>query len=413
MLENSTPPPKRIFYGWYVVYAVCLVLTTTSGLGFYNLAVLLDAFVSERGFPVALASGATACYFIGSGTGGVLAGWLIDRIDPRLVVIASACASAVALASVGLLHDPFQLYAFHLVFGLCYGCGGLIPNITVVARWFEARRPQALSIASTGLSLGGIAVTPLSALLIEHRGIAAAAPWLGLAFFIGVVPLVALVVRPSPHAMGLAPDGATRPEPGEVPGPSRSTTFARAIRSRFFVGVASSYFFVMGAQVGAIAHLYRLAKIGGNADIAALAVALVASASVIGRLSGGWLLLKVPARAFTLVMFALQGCALAVLSVAVDRSILLFGTVLFGLSMGNVLMMQPLLLAEAFGTRSFGRIYSVSQFVTMPGVAGGPALLGIIFAVTGDYTVPYLAAAATSILGIAILLLGGDSRRPG
>ena len=169
----------------------------------------------------------------------------------------------------------------------------------------------------------------------------------------------------------------------------------------------------MGAQVGAIAHLYRLAKIGGNADIAALAVALVASASVIGRLSGGWLLLKVPARAFTLVMFALQGCALAVLSVAVDRSILLFGTVLFGLSMGNVLMMQPLLLAEAFGTRSFGRIYSVSQFVTMPGVAGGPALLGIIFAVTGDYTVPYLAAAATSILGIAILLLGGDSRRPG
>src|SRR5947208_1714538 len=58
MLENSTPPPKRIFYGWYVVYAVCLVLTTTSGLGFYNLAVLLDAFVSERGFPVALARGA-------------------------------------------------------------------------------------------------------------------------------------------------------------------------------------------------------------------------------------------------------------------------------------------------------------------------------------------------------------------
>ena len=95
----------------------------------------------------------------------------------------------------------------------------------------------------------------------------------------------------------------------------------------------------MGAQVGAIAHLYRLAKISVNGDIAAVAVALVASASVIGRLSGGWLLLKVSARAFTLVMFALQACALVVLSSAHDAAVLLIGTVLFGLSMGNVLMM--------------------------------------------------------------------------
>ena len=412
MPESAMPRSKRIFYGWYVVYAVCLVLTTMSGLGFYNLSVLLDAFVAERSFPVALASGATACYFIGSGTGGILAGWLIDRIDPRIVVIASACVSALALGSIGLLRDPVQLYVFHLVFGLAYGCGGLIPNVTVVARWFEARRPQALSIASTGLSLGGIAVTPLSAWLIEHHGIAGAAPWLGAAIFIGVVPLTALVVRPSPHAMGLVPDDAPRPNIGETVGPSSGTAFAPAMRSRFFIAVAASYFFVMGAQVGAIAHLYRLAKISVNGDIAAVAVALVASASVIGRLSGGWLLLKVSARAFTLVMFALQACALVVLSSAHDAAVLLIGTVLFGLSMGNVLMMQPLLLAEAFGTRCFGRIYSVSQFATMPGVAGGPALLGIIFALTEAYAAPYLVAAGGTVVGIAVLLLAGNPRRP-
>src|SRR5207237_7599067 len=119
MHDNPRPPPPAIFHGWYVVSAVCFILTTTSGFGFYNLPVLLDAFVAERGFPVALASGATACYFIGSGTGGVLAGWLIDRIDPRIVVIASACASSLALAAVGLLREPVQLYLFHVVFGLC------------------------------------------------------------------------------------------------------------------------------------------------------------------------------------------------------------------------------------------------------------------------------------------------------
>jgi hypothetical protein len=48
--------PTRIFYGWYVVYAIGLVLLTASGLAFYNLSVLLDAFIAERGFPVALTS---------------------------------------------------------------------------------------------------------------------------------------------------------------------------------------------------------------------------------------------------------------------------------------------------------------------------------------------------------------------
>src|SRR5207302_10107078 len=146
------------------------------------------------------------------------------------------------------------------------------------------------------------------------------APWLGFFLFVGVVPLTALVVRRSPQAMGLAPDGGARRQIDAAAPPARNVAVAEALRSRFFVGVASSYFFVMGAQVGAIAHLYRLAKIGETSDVAALTVALVASASVVGRLTGGWVLLKVSARAFTLAMFALQACALAVLSIAVDQT---------------------------------------------------------------------------------------------
>jgi MFS family permease len=403
--------PRRIFYGWYVVGAIALVLTTTSGLGFYNLSVLLDAFVRERGFPVALASGATACYFVGSGVGGVLAGWLIDRIDPRAVVIVSAVLSALLLACLGVLSTPVQLYLFHIVYGLCYGCGGIIPNITTVARWFEAHRSLAISIASTGLSLGGIVITPMSAFLIEHHGIAGAAPWLAATLLIGVVPLTAFVVRPAPQAMGLAPDGVAPAAGGGAAVAAPRATFAEARRSRFFVGVAVSYFFVMGAQVGAIAHIYRLAKTGGGVDIAALAVALLAAASVCGRLAGGWILLRTPARAFTLALFAQQAAALAVLAVAAGRGTLLIGVVMFGLAMGNILMMQPLLLAEAFGTHSFGRIYAASNLISVPGVAGGPALLGIAFAATGGYAVPYLAAAAASLFGIAILLLTGPPRR--
>src|SRR5262249_60824757 len=121
-------PPPRIFYGWYIVAGVFLVTMTTSGLAFYNLSILLAAFVAERGFPVALASSATATFFIASGIGGAIAGRLVERIDARIVIATSAAAGALALASVGVLSDVWQLYAFHIVFGRCNGGSGACPR---------------------------------------------------------------------------------------------------------------------------------------------------------------------------------------------------------------------------------------------------------------------------------------------
>jgi MFS family permease len=84
-------PPRRIFYGWYIVAGVFVITMTTSGLAFYNLSILLTAFVAERGFPVGLASSATATFFIASGIGGLVAGRLVDRIDARIVIAVGAC----------------------------------------------------------------------------------------------------------------------------------------------------------------------------------------------------------------------------------------------------------------------------------------------------------------------------------
>ena len=399
----------QAFYGWYVVYAVGLVLMTTSGLAFYNLSVLLDAFVAERGFPVALTSGATASFFIASGTGGVFAARLMDRIDARLIMIFGACVSALALGSLSLLQRPWQLYAFHLVFGFCYGFCGLVPATTIVARWFEARRALALSIASTGLSLGGVLMAPLSAFLIQRQGIAGAAPWLGFLFFIGVVPVTAWIVRSSPQDMGLVPDGSKFAARGSGLALPRSVPYAQARRSRFFMSVTLAYLFGLGAQVGAITHLFRLASTRENPGIAALTLALLASASVVGRLSGGWLLLKLPTRGFAIGMLLAQGLALAVLAFAA-KGLLLLAAVLFGITVGNVLMLQPLLLAEAFGTRHYGRIYSVSNLITAAGVAGGPALVGVLYEASGGYVLPFLVVSAASVLSCAILLLAGRTQ---
>jgi MFS family permease len=404
-------PPRRIFYGWYVVAAICLITTTTSGLAFYNLSVLLAAFTAERGFPVALASSATATFFIAGGIGGIIAGRLVDRIDPRIVIGTSATLGALTLATAGLLRETWQLYLFHAVFGLCHGGGGLVPVTTLVARWFNKRRALAFSLASTGLSLGGMFIAPFAALAVERLGLAEAAPWMGIAFFLGIVPVTILVLRASPRAMGLEADGVSQAQAAANLASGPTISFAEAWRSRFFVTVSVAYLFLLGAQVGAIAHFYRLASTRDGVATAALALATMASFSTIGRLLGGWLLLKVPARTFALALMLVQAASLAFLAVAEDRVMILAGAVMFGITIGNSLMMQPLLLAERFGTRDYGRIYSSSQFVTVVGVAGCPALIGLLYETSGGYAAPFLTVAGLTLLGYVVLLVFSTATR--
>ena len=404
------PPPRRIFYGWYIVAGVFVITMTTSGLAFYNLSILLAAFVAERGFPVSLASSATATFFIASGIGGVISGRLVERIDARFVIATGATVGALALASVGSLRELWQLYAFHVVFGLCHGASGLVPLTTLLARWFSARRALAFSIASTGLSFGGIAVAPLVALLIERLGLAGAAPWMGLALCLGTLPVTLIVLRSRPAAMGLEPDGAV-PAGGAPIAPQPAVAFGEARRSRYFFAVSVAYLFLLGAQVGAIAHFYRLASTRTGVATAALALSVLAGSSTVGRLLGGWLMLWIPSRPFALVLMVMQAAGLAVLAVAEDPAQILAGTVLFGVTMGNSLMMHPLLLAERFGTRDYGRIYSTSQLVTVVGVAGCPPLIGLLYEASGGYAVPFLAVAGLTLVGLGVLGIFGAPRR--
>ncbi len=394
----------RVFYGWYIVAAICLIATITSGLAFYSLAVLLDAFVAERGFPVSLTSAATAAFFVSAGVAGLLVGRLMERFEPRVVISASAVLGGACLLSIGYLRETWQLFLFHVAFGVAYGGTGLVPLTTLVANWFNAKRAFALSIASIGLSFGGIFVAPFVALSIERGGLGAAGPWMAALFLIGIVPVSLLVVRDKPQTMGLEPDGGDLLASSEAEAATPSVSYAEAKTSGFFIAVSISYLFLFGAQVGVIAHLYRLANARSGAETAALALAFLAFASIVGRLAGSWLVLRMRVGTFALQLMAVQAVALFGLAFLHQRFAILAAVILFGLTIGNSLIMHPLLLAERFGSREYGRIYAMSQFITIAGVAAGPLMIGLLYDWTGGYEVPFVSVALLSVLGFLVLL---------
>lgn len=394
------------FPGWRVVAGCLLILTINSGVGFYGLAVFLNAFSRERGWDVAAVSLATTLFFLVGGAVGLWVASLIARYDVRYVIVGGALVGGVALALFGQVTELWQLYAVYCLFAVGFAASGLVPVTTVVTRWFHARRSVALSVATTGLSVGGVVITPLMKWLLDVRSLEAATPWIGVAWTIAIIPVALYLVIPDPADVGWHPDGEVIEAGVERPAPL-GMIFQDAVRHRFFIAVTVGYVFALGSQVGGVQQLVRLVESRTDRSTAALATLFVASTSVIGRLAGGRLVLRVPMMAFTLVVVALQAVALGVLAVASSSWVLIAAILLFGISIGNILMMQPLLIAERFGVRDYPRLFSRSQFVSTVGVAGGPLLLGWLHDQFGGYRASYLVASACAVIGALVLTAGG------
>lgn len=396
------------FPGWRVVTGCFIVLTTSSGLGFYGLAVYLNALSNELGWDVASISLATTWFFFVGGVVGVWAARLIARHDVRVIVSIGGVVGAVALASLGQVTQPWQLFVVYGVFATGWALAGLVPVTTVVTRWFHRRRSVALSVASTGLSAGGILLTPAAKWLLDRQGLEAGTPWLGLVYAVGIVPVAWWLIRPDPAPLGWLPDGA-RVAPGVTVAPPGGTPYREAIASRFFIGVTIGYILALGSQVGGIQQLVKLVEERTTADTAALATLVLAATSVIARLIGGRVVMSVPMIGFTATLALVQSGALVALAFSETVPTMFMSIVVFGATVGNILMLQPLLIAERFGVRDYPRIYSRAQLFGLIGTAGGPLLLGWLHDASGGYRIAYISAACCSVLGAAAFVLSGPA----
>jgi MFS family permease len=107
---------------------------------------------------------------------------------------------------------------------------------------------------------------------------------------------------------------------------------------------------------------------------------------------------------FSLVMMLLQFIALLSLGLADSIPVFLISLALFGITIGNLLMLQPLLIAEVYGQISYSRIYGLSNLLTTFGVALGPFLLGYIYSSDSSYVHAYVIASLAGLAGFIIYL---------
>lgn len=375
---------------WSTVGALFVTQTVACGILFYGPTVYLHALTTQRGLALTVVSYATALLYLASGAAGFPIGRAIERYDPRVTMVASALIGGLGLIAVGTASGLFLLFFGYAVLGVGLAGLSLVPGAVLVARWFRADRALAMSVVSSGYSFGGVVIVPLVAWVVREQGLTAGSYWLGGLLLVGVVPItLALVRTPSSDQ------------------PARSVPSAhlsvRLRTNRVFVGVSLAWFFVMFGQVGILSHLFNLISGALTTGLAAAAVSTAAITSLVGRLVAGWIMRYVSAWTFALGLMAWQTASLLVLALGSDAVTLLLATGAFGVTLGTMVMLQALILAEEFTGPGFTKVYSSSNFLATFGWAAGPAAIGVVHDLGGGYTAAVLMIAGTSLLANIVL----------
>jgi predicted MFS family arabinose efflux permease len=404
MTNKTAQPSGTQRYGWVIVGVLLLIQTVSSGLGFYNMSVYINRLSAELAVPVSDISFAVSLFFVVGGVAGLYIAALLTRFKVRTIMIAGTLLAGLALGLVGMATEVWHVYGLFALFGMGNAGISLVVATTLITQWFPgAERSMALAVTSTGLSLGGVVLTPLSAYLLNAIGVAETMPLLGLVLVLFVVPLCFLVRQPPGSEISSSAQTMD----------TNAALLASAVNSRFFALMALAYVLTMAAQVGGIAHLYNRVEQITDYQTAAYAVQALSICSIGGRFLGGWLVSRIPIRWFALGNLCLQALGLTCIAFAPSGSFAVLAAGLFGLSVGNLLMTQPLWLAEIYPSQIYARVFARANAISVVGVAIGPYSMGLIFDAFGGstYTQAYLAGVTLSVTALAIVITASRPSR--
>ena len=390
------------FPGVWIVTAAFCILFVNAGLGFYGLAVYLNAYVRELDFNVTMVSLAVTWFFVVSGVSNIFIARLVRLYDIRHLVYVGGVGGAISLILFGQVHTEAQMFLVYTLFGLTWGFAGIVPLSTIVTRWFEKGRAVALATAAIGTSAGGIFLGPITKQLIDKTGLQMGSIWVGIFWFFATCIPAVLFLRSSPTDLGWLPDGEPIVD-NHVP-ELRGTDFEVAIHSRYFWLVTIGFMFALATQVGAIQQLVKLVEERTSAGTAAFSTSVLSGCGVAVRVLGSRILPRFNLRKMGIVVCTSMGAAVFWIAFAQSVWSLMVSIGIFGVMVGNTYIVQSLMLAEKFGSKDFARITARCNLISMVGMAGGPFFLGWLRDVSNGYEVPFIIAASMSFVAAFILI---------
>jgi sugar phosphate permease len=279
---------KHIHWAWVILFTcfATVFMHYSIRLGY---GILMPEMILSLKITKAQAGTIASSFFLAYGIFSPLLGFMVDRVNVRLLLAIFSCILATGTLLMGRPQTLSQACLSFFIVGM--GASAMwTPLVTLVPRWFGAhRRGMALGILSISYAIGygvmGLVLPPLVA------GYGWQTCWFILAGFAFLLaPLNGILLRNRPEDLNLRPWGEAPETPrGEPPGVIKTKISYREILrfpSLWFAGI--SYFLV--AFTAYVVNIFIVTYGTLELKFPFARAAQLASAMALGGVAGAFLL---------------------------------------------------------------------------------------------------------------------------
>ena len=394
---------QSTFRHWATLAACCGIAASSIGMLTNSAGVFYSPVAAALGVGRGAFALHTSLCTLLAGFLSPVAARLMKKFPIRLLLTIGILFSCGSTALMSVTHSIWGFYVLGLAKGIGFAFCTLMPITTIIGNWFEARRGMATGIALAFSGLGGAIFSPMLTSLIQSVG------W-EKAYLLSAVISVALALpglltlHYTPEEIGLAPygprplrqesDKADKTAPKvNVIGPALwflcfLTLFNTAITgiAQHFPGISESW--GMASQVGA-------------AMISAGMVGNIVSKLLIGVLSD-----KIGPFAACRTMMCTNLAALTILLLVAPRAsaVALAAAFFYGAVYSVSATGLPLLTRRLFG-ENYASAFSVVTLFTNTGSAFSLTIVGLIYDLTGGYTLALIGGILLDCANLVLLSL--------
>ena len=323
----------------------------------------------------------------------VLWGKLTDSWNIRWVLAMSGCCLSAGFFLGSLSQSLSQFIASYCIIGGLGLAGTFSPLTGTTMRWFAPhQRGFALGLSISGVGVGTAIMPILADYLIYTKG------WNYTFQIFGIIMLVltcmaALLAKepPKPPAEKLDPK-ITK---------NANFTMASIVKDQKFWMIFGMNITMVTILQMCLVHLVpRAIDAGIDTSTAAKLMSMLGFASVLGKAGGGYLSDNLGPNKVYITAVSLIICLL--ISINLSDSLWLYCVFAagFGIGYGACIMQSNLISVRLFGTAKMSTITGVLSQGNVVGGTVGPIMAGLLFDLTGSYTIPFTAASFIGLLGI-------------
>ena len=400
---------KRISFGWFVLaagFAVMIVgyAMRNSFTVFYP--VIVSDFGWSRGITAIMYSITLLCY----GFVAPVAGGLVDRFDPRIVL---SIGGLVVGGGMALCSVTTETWHFYLFYGVMVATGlsliGMTPLSTIITDWFPRHRGMVFGLLGSGFGVSLVSA-PAFQYLIFRFGWQIAYVVLGAIAAALIVPLALIFMKRHRESTGnsaVAHREAIDATKDQLIDSQRDWSLRKALKTNTYRVFLLICICNMGvAQQMVIAHeVYFLQDIGYTPMSAATIFGVFGLCLAIGNLASS-LSDRFGRTSVFIAACVLSATSIGLLMLMRDGSASTIPYVLAGSSGWGLGMAAPTCfaaVADRFHGRDYGSIQGMIILACSTGGAVGPWLGGMLHDVTGNYDVA-LTIAVAFIAASAVLM---------